>query len=518
MNSINILWADDEIDLLKPQMLFLKEKGYTVHPVTNGTDAVKACKEQQFDVVFLDESMPGLSGLQALMEIKAIDNNLPIVMITKNEAEDIMEEAIGSQIADYLIKPVKPNQILLTLKKIIDNKRLVSAKTTSDYQKEFQKIFATIQDSSSHTDWAEIYKTLVRWELDLGKSDTGEMANVLQMQKQEANTEFNKFVIKNYVKWLSKPDESTPIMSHNLLAKKVFPKLNKEVPTFLVVIDNLRLDQWKIIQPLVNEYFRFQEEETFYSILPTATQYARNAIFAGMLPLDIQKKFPDKWRNDDDEGGKNLFESDFLKDNIKRTVHADIKCEYIKITNHSDGKQMEDNILNYLKNDLVVIVYNFVDMLSHARTEMEVLKELASDEAAYRSLTLSWFDHSPLLNALKKLADKKVNIIFTTDHGTIRVKTPSKIIADRNTTTNIRYKNGRNLNYEPKDVFEIKRPIDAFLPAPNVSTTYVFAKEDTYLVYPNNYNHFVTFFKNTFQHGGISLEEMIVPLAFYTSK
>jgi DNA-binding response OmpR family regulator len=512
------LWADDEIDLLKPQMLFLKEKGYTVHPVTNGTDAVKACKEQQFDVVFLDESMPGLSGLQALMEIKAIDNNLPIVMITKNEAEDIMEEAIGSQIADYLIKPVKPNQILLTLKKIIDNKRLISAKTTSDYQKEFQKIFATIQDSSSHTDWAEIYKTLVRWELDLGKSDTGEMASVLQMQKQEANTEFNKFVIKNYVKWLSKPDESTPIMSHNLLAKKVFPKLNKEVPTFLVVIDNLRLDQWKIIQPLVNEYFRFQEEETFYSILPTATQYARNAIFAGMLPLDIQKKFPDKWRNDDDEGGKNLFESDFLKDNIKRTVHADIKCEYIKITNHSDGKQMEDNILNYLKNDLVVIVYNFVDMLSHARTEMEVLKELASDEAAYRSLTLSWFDHSPLLNALKKLADKKVNIIFTTDHGTIRVKTPSKIIADRNTTTNIRYKNGRNLNYEPKDVFEIKRPIDAFLPAPNVSTTYVFAKEDTYLVYPNNYNHFVTFFKNTFQHGGISLEEMIVPLAFYTSK
>ncbi len=518
MNSINILWADDEIDLLKPQMLFLKEKGYTVHPVTNGTDAVKACKEQQFDVVFLDESMPGLSGLQALMEIKAIDNNLPIVMITKNEAEDIMEEAIGSQIADYLIKPVKPNQILLTLKKIIDNKRLISAKTTSDYQKEFQKIFATIQDSSSHTDWAEIYKTLVRWELDLGKSDTGEMASVLQMQKQEANTEFNKFVIKNYVKWLSKPDESTPIMSHNLLAKKVFPKLNKEVPTFLVVIDNLRLDQWKIIQPLVNEYFRFQEEETFYSILPTATQYARNAIFAGMLPLDIQKKFPDKWRNDDDEGGKNLFEADFLKDNIKRTVHADIKCEYIKITNHSDGKQMEDNILNYLKNDLVVIVYNFVDMLSHARTEMEVLKELASDEAAYRSLTLSWFDHSPLLNALKKLADKKVNIIFTTDHGTIRVKTPSKIIADRNTTTNIRYKNGRNLNYEPKDVFEIKRPSDAFLPAPNVSTTYVFAKEDTYLVYPNNYNHFVTFFKNTFQHGGISLEEMIVPLAFYTSK
>jgi D-mannonate dehydratase len=252
--------------------------------------------------------------------------------------------------------------------------------------------------------------------------------------------------------------------------------------------------------------------------LPTATQYSRNAIFSGMMPLDIEKKYPDKWRNDDDEGGKNMFEADFLKDNVKRTFRDDIKCEYIKITNHQDGKELEDNIQNYMNNDLVVIVYNFVDMLSHARTEMEVLKELASDEAAYRSLTLSWFDHSPLYNALRKLVDRKVNLIFTTDHGTIRVKTPSKIIADRTTTTNIRYKNGKNLNYDARDVFEIKKPHEALLPAPNVSTAYVFAKEDIYLVYPNNYNHFVNFFKNTFQHGGVSLEEIIVPVAFYTSK
>jgi CheY-like chemotaxis protein len=518
MSAINILWADDEIDLLKPQILFLKEKGYEVFPVTNGHDAVKACKEHQFDVVFLDESMPGLSGLQALMEIKNIDNHLPIVMITKNEEEDIMEEAIGSQISDYLIKPVKPNQVLLTLKKIIDNKRLISAKTTADYQKEFQKIFSTIQDSSSYRDWCEIYKTLVRWELELGRSDTGEMSNIFQMQKQEANTEFFKFISRNYMKWMQKPDAETPVLSHNLLAGKVFPKISKDTPTLLVLIDNLRYDQWKTIQPLINETFRPVEEDLFYSILPTATQYSRNAIFAGMTPLEIEKKFPDKWKNDDDDGGKNLFEADFLQHNVKRTFKDPIKTDYVKITNHNDGRLFEENVLNYLNNDLTVVVYNFVDMLSHARTEMEVLKELASDEAAYRSLTLSWFDHSPLHNALKKLADKKVNIVFTTDHGTIRVKSPSKIIADRTTTTNIRYKNGKNLNYEARDVFDITRPHDACLPAPNISTTYVFAKDDVFLVYPNNYNHFVNFFKNTFQHGGISLEEIIIPIAFYTNK
>lgn len=518
MNHVHILWADDEIDLLKPQILFLEEKGYAVHPVTNGLDAIKSCKSQSFDVVFLDESMPGLSGLQALEEIKNIDPNLPVVMITKNEAEDIMEEAIGSQIFDFLIKPVKPNQILLTLKKLIDHKRLVSAKTTSDYQKEFQRIFANIQDSNHFEDWIAIYKTLVKWELDLGKFETGEMANVLQMQKQEANTEFNKFVIKNYLNWLNLPDEKTPLMSHKVLAQKVFPLIAKEKPTFLIVIDNLRLDQWKTIQPMVNEFFRLQEEDVFYSILPTATQYARNTMFSGMMPLEISKKYPNYWKNDDDEGGKNLYEDVFLQDHVKRSLHGNYKVEYVKITNHQDGKNLEENIHNYLNNDLTAIVYNFVDMLSHARTEMEVLKELASNELAYRSLTYSWFEHSPLFNLLKKISDKSVNVIFTTDHGTMRVKTPSKIVADRHTTTNLRYKNGKNLNYDAKQVFEIKKPAEAFLPSPNVSTTYVFAKEDVFLVYPNNYNHFVQFFKNSFQHGGISLEEMLVPIAVYSNK
>ncbi|MDX2002615.1 MAG: bifunctional response regulator/alkaline phosphatase family protein [Chitinophagales bacterium] len=518
MNKINILWADDEIEMLKPQILFLEQKGYQVTPVSNGRDAIERCREEEVDIVFLDESMPGMSGLETLAEIKTINAGLPVVMITKNEAEDIMEEAIGSQITDYLIKPVNPNQVLLTLKRIIDNKRLVSAKTSSDYQKEFQKIFSTIQDNLDFRQWSDLYKKLIYWELELSKSDAGGMKDVLTMQKQEANVEFNKFVTKNYLRWLDSDDKSTPVMSHTLMEKKIFPYMSKTVPTFLIVIDNLRLDQWKVIQPIIAESFRMVEDDTYYSILPTATQYCRNALFAGLLPLEIEEDFPKEWKNDEEEGGKNLHEELFMKSLFKRSFKDEIRSSYVKVTNNRDGKALEDEIHNYLSYDFVAIVYNFVDMLSHARTEMEVLKELAGDEAAYRSLALSWFEHSPLHNALKKLAGKNVNIIFTTDHGSIRVNTPSKCVADRATTTNIRYKNGKNLNFEPKDVFEIRNPHDAFLPKPHVSSTYIFAKEDKYFVYPNNYNHFVNFFRDTFQHGGISLEEIVIPFAVYSAK
>lgn len=520
MNNINILWADDEIDLLKPQILFLESKGYSIIAVTNGRDAIDKCKTEPVDVVFLDESMPGISGLEALAEIKRHRPSLPIVMITKNEEEDIMEEAIGSQITDYLIKPVKPNQILLTLKKIIDNKRLVSAKTNSDYQKEFQQIFSTIQDQLDHRQWMELYKKLIHWELELEKSSDNGMKEVLNMQKHEANVEFNKYIARHYIDWIKGKDKDAPIMSHQLMAEKIVPvvKADPKTPTIVVLIDNLRLDQWRTIQPMINESFRMVQDDSFYSILPTATQYSRNAIFAGMLPIDIEKHFPNEWKNDEDEGGKNLSEDVYLRSFLKRTFHEPIKSDYLKITNHADGKKLEDNVLNYLNNQLSVIVYNFVDMLSHARTEMEVLKELASDEAAYRSLTLSWFEHSPLHNALKKLAGKKVNIIFTTDHGTKRVQTPSKCIADRATTTNIRYKSGKNLNFDQRDVFEVKNPLDAGLPRQHVSSTFIFAREDKFFVYPNNYNHFVNYFRDTFQHGGISLEEVIIPFAVYTNK
>ncbi|MDE3142564.1 MAG: bifunctional response regulator/alkaline phosphatase family protein [Bacteroidota bacterium] len=518
MSIAKIIWVDDEIESLQSQKLFLESKGYEVITFNNGFDAIEFVKNNFADVVLLDESMPGISGLQTLAKIKEIKQHIPVVLITKNETETLMDEAIGSQISDYLLKPVNPNQVWLSLKKIIDNKRLVAEKTTTAYQQQFRDLFMALNDDPDFNQWMEIYKKIVYWELEMEKSDSPEMREIFASQKDEANAEFFKFVSKNYAKWVNPKSAEAPIMSHNLLQFKILPHVEKNIPTFFILIDNLRYDQWKTIQPIFAESFRILEEETFYSILPTATQYSRNAIFSGLLPIDIEKQFPEQWKNDEDEGGKNLFEEEFFKAQLKRLKKDDIKVSYTKVTNHSDGQNLVSNIHNLLSNDLNVIVYNFVDMLSHARTEMEVLKELASDETSYRSVTKSWFEHSALHQALKKIADKKIKLIVATDHGTVRVKTPCKVVGDKQTTTNLRYKHGRNLNYEPKEVLAFKDPREAGLPVPTVNSSFIFAKTDEYLCYPNNYNHYANYYKNSFQHGGISLEEMIVPIIKMESK
>ena len=403
-----ILWVDDEIDSLHSHILFLENKGYEVKAMTNGFDAIDFVKENPVDVVLLDETMPGITGLETLAKIKEANQQIPVVLITKNETENLMDEAIGRQITDYLIKPVNPNQVLLSLKKIIDNKRLVAETTTSAYQQQFRKLFMALNSNPDYTEWMDIYKKLVYWELEMEKSNSPEMQEVFQTQKQEANTEFFKFISKNYAKWVSPKATDAPVMSHNLLRNKVFPHLEKGQPLFFVLIDNLRFDQWKAIQPIFAESFRIQTEETFYSILPTATQYCRNAIFAGLMPVDIQKQFPDQWKNDDEEGGKNLAEEEFFRAQLKRLKMDNLKTSYTKVLNNQAGQDLVNNIHNLMNNDLNMIVYNFVDMLSHARTEMEVLKELAGDETSYRSITTSWFEHSPLHQALKKIADKKI--------------------------------------------------------------------------------------------------------------
>ncbi|HEY0299684.1 MAG TPA: response regulator [Arachidicoccus sp.] len=518
MSIAKIVWVDDEMESLKSQKIFLEQKGYEVETFANGFDAIEYIKKNTPDVVLLDESMPGISGLETLAQIKAISQQLPAVLITKNETENLMEEAIGSQIADYLIKPVNPNQVLLSLKKILDNKRLVAEKTTTAYQQEFRNLFLALNDNPDYNQWMDIYKKLVYWELEMEKSNSPEMQEVLQTQKQEANTEFFKFISKNYVGWVQPNAKSKPVMSFDLLKEKVVPLLDSGSPVFFVLIDNLRFDQWKTIQPSFAEDFKVVNEDSFYSILPTATQYCRNAIFAAMMPAEIEKKFPDKWKNDEDEGGKNLHEEDFLASFITRLQKKNIKFSYTKVVNNQDAQQLVNNIHNLLNNDLNIIVYNFVDMLSHARTEMEVLKELASDEIGYRSITKSWFDHSPLKQALKKIADKKIKLVLATDHGSVQVRTPYKVIGDKQTTANLRYKHGRNLNFNPKDVLAFKNPKEVGLPSPTVNSSFVFAKEDGFLCYPNNYNHYVNYYKNTFQHGGVSMEEMIIPVIQMESK
>jgi CheY-like chemotaxis protein len=518
MAIAKIIWVDDEIESLQSQKMFLESKGYEVVTFNNGFDAIEFVKNNFADVILMDESMPGISGLQTLARIKEIKQYIPVVLITKNETESLMDEAIGSQISDYLLKPVNPNQVLLSLKKIIDNKRLIAEKTTTSYQQQFRELFAALNDDPDFNQWMDIYKKIVYWELEMEKSNSPEMQEIFASQKEEANAAFFKFISKNYAKWVNPKSSEAPIMSHNLLQFKVLPHLQKGTPTFFILIDNLRYDQWKTIQPFFAESFRILEEETFYSILPTATQYSRNAIFSGLLPIDIEKQFPEQWKNDEDEGGKNLFEEEFFRAQLKRLKKEDIKSSYTKVLNHADGQNLVSTVHNLLNNDLNVIVYNFVDMLSHARTEMEVLKELAGDEISYRSVTKSWFEHSALHQALKKIADKKIKLIIATDHGTVRVKTPCKVVGDKQTTTNLRYKHGRNLNYEPKEVLAFKDPKEAGLPVPTVNSSFIFAKTDEYLCYPNNYNHYVSYYKNTFQHGGISLEEMIIPIIKMESK
>lgn len=510
MDSARILWADDEIDLLKPHIIFLESKGYQVVTSNNGDEAIDLVKEKSFDIVFLDEQMPGLSGIETLQKIKILHPNLPVVMITKSEEERIMEDAIGSNIADYLIKPVKPNQILLCLKKNLDNKKLISVKTNFDYQQEFRNLGMEMGSTYSSTGWTDIYRKLTGWDIKLGRSDDSGMQDVLAMQKEEANHAFSKFVEKNFVNWLQDNRSERPVMSHTLLKDRVFPLLESKTPLFLVVIDNLRYDQWKTLQPLMEEMYRVKKDELYYSILPTTTMYARNAFFAGLMPSEIKKKYPKFWLDEDQEGSKNQFESELLGENLRR--HGlQMKYSYNKVLNLGAAKKVLDNMSNLMQNQFNVIVYNFVDMLSHARTEMEIIRELASDEAAYRSLTLSWFEHSPLYDMIRYISDKGANLCITTDHGSVRVNNPVKVIGDKNTNSNLRYKVGKNLNYNAKEVLEVRNPDDVFLPKPTMSASYIFSQRNDFFVYPNNYNYYANYYKNTFQHGGISMEEMLIP-------
>ena len=517
MAKIKLLWVDDEIDLLKPHVIFLEAKDFEVSTTNNGDSAIDLVKENSYDIMFLDEQMPGLSGIETLSMIKRIVPNLPVVMITKSEEESIMDEAIGSQIADYLIKPVNPKQILSSVKKIIDKKRLVAEKTTSGYQSEFGKIGMMINDSLTYNDWVTVYKQLVYWELELSKTSESTMDEILKMQKTEANNIFARFIQKNYLDWFKKDISERPFLSPDIFKHKVFPAISEDRNTMVVLIDNLRYDQWKILQPVIREYYQVEKEELFFSILPTATQYARNAMFAGLMPSEIAKMYPHIWTNDDDDGGKNLYEEELLEKQIAR-LGLNLKFNYEKITNQKAGRKVVENFSNLLTKKLSVLVYNFVDMLSHARTDSEMIKELAADESAYRSLTLSWFEHSALLDFMKLAAKNNVKIILTTDHGTVRVSNPIKIVGDRATTTNLRYKSGKNLGYKSKEVFEILKPEQAYLPKSNVSSTFVFAQNDDFFAYPNNFNYYVSYYRNTFQHGGVSLEEMIIPVITLSPK
>ena len=512
MRKIKILWTDDEVEALKPHVFFLQEKGYEIDTCSNGNDTIDLVKQNRYDLIFLDENMPGLSGIETLKLIREVRTDIPVVMITKSDEEDLMETAIGSEIADYLIKPVKPMQILLAIKKILDQRRLVTEKTTTDYRQEFNRISGMISSASTFNDWTELYKKIVFWESELEKSTDPGMTDILKLQQNEANNSFSKFIIGNYLDWLKPENKNKPLLSPNLFSQKIFPNIIQNRPLFFILIDNMRYDQWKTISAELSGIYRVVEEELYYSILPTSTQFSRNSIFAGQMPSAIAELKPDLWINDDEETGKNNFEEDLFADQLKRKG-LKYKWSYNKISSNLEGKKVNEKSKSLLQNDINILVFNFVDMLSHARTEISMIRDLANDEPAYRSLTRSWFMHSSLFELLKTLSAFPVKVIFSTDHGTIRVQNPIKIIGDRKTSPNLRYKMGRNLDYDPKKVFELTNPEKALLPKSNLSSRYIFALNQDFLIYQNNYNHYASYYKDTFQHGGISMQEILIPIA-----
>lgn len=507
--AYRLLWADDEIELLNAHIIFLQGKGYEVTKVTNGPDAIEACRREAFDLILLDENMPGLTGLETLTTIKELHPATPVVMVTKSEEEDIMEQAIGSKIADYLIKPVNPHQILLALKKNIHSREIVAEKANSAYQQNFGRLSMQISDARSIEEWQEVYRKIVYWELELENADV-QMREMLKSQKEEANSMFGRFVKKSYMEWMASPREERPLMSNDLFRDRIFPLLDNGEKVFFIIIDNFRYDQWRVLAEEIGSDFAI-EEELYTSILPTATQYARNAIFSGLMPRQIKDMFPDLWVDEEDEEGKNLNEEELIATQIARYRRKDT-FSYSKVLTSAAADKYMDSINSLAKNDVNVLVINFIDMLSHARTESLMVRELAANEAAYRSITLSWLRHSAIKRLFSYLADNKYTVVITTDHGSIQVDTPTKVVGDKNTNTNLRYKLGKALNYSGKDVFEIKEPAKAFLPAPNLSTSYIFATGSNFFAYPNNYNYYVQYYKDTFQHGGISMEEMLIPL------
>ncbi len=505
----SILWADDEIDLLKPHILFLKSKGYDVITACSGRDALEMASEQPFDLIILDENMPGLTGLETLSRIKQERPHIPVIMITKSEEENIMDQAVGNKIADYLIKPVNPMQILLSIKKNLHSDELVSEKASSAYQKEFSNIAQQINTASSLTDWMDLYRKLVFWEMELSSAET-RMDEMLEMQKLEANQEFCKMVKRSYEDWITAEPSDRPLMSPDIFRRCIFPMLDNGDKVFFILIDNFRLDQWAAIKPALSDIFNWTEE-VYTAILPTATQYARNSIFSGLLPLQISQMFPELWVDEDEDEGKNLNEAPLIATQIERFRRRD-KFSYNKINDNAAAERLVRDFKQLLTNDLNVVVFNFIDMLSHARTESKMIRELAANNAAYRSLTESWFRHSGAIELFRAIARSGCKIVLTTDHGTIRADNPIKVVGERTTNTNLRYKVGKNLSYNPKQVYEIKRPERYGLPSPNISSAYIFATGRDFFAYPNNYNHYVQYYTGTFQHGGISMEEMLVPL------
>lgn len=512
--ATRILWADDEIDQLKAHILFLKDKGFDIHPVTNGSDAVDMVVNREFDLVFLDEQMPGMDGLQTLERIKDIAPLLPVVMITKSEEESIMEDAIGRHISDYLIKPVNPNQILLTVKRVLERRRIQSETASQRFLGRFGQLSRMVEEADTRTEWIEIYRQLLRWEHELKEGDDT-LQDILAEQFKQANAAFSRFVVRNYRGWLDGKEK--PVLSPDIFPNYVFPLLDRDRPVVFILIDCMRFDQWMEFERHLSPLFQI-DTDFYYSILPTATPYSRNAIFSGLYPSRIREAHPDLWEDDTDENSLNRHEEELLGRQLQRhrLPHS---FRYRKVLTAQDGRKSLTQLSESLQVPLSAFVYNFVDTLVHSRSDSDVLRELAPDARAFRSVADSWFQHSTLFQLFRELAAREVTVVVTTDHGSIRAMRDTLVYGDRHASVSLRYKHGRGLKAEdPSSVFTIDRPRDYLLPQSPQINSYLIALEDHYFVYPTQYHKYQNKYRDTFQHGGISMEEMILPVATLTPR
>lgn len=505
-----ILWVDDELDSLKPHLLFLEGKGFAVTGVMSGDDAIAAVRSTSFDLVLLDEMMPGRDGLSTLEGIKEISPHLPVVMVTKSEEERLMDQAIGKKIDDYVVKPVVPSQILSVIKRHLDSKKIIGSAATQRYISEVNRFNQRLYGPTSPEDWYEAARLAAQWHLNLDENPDQGLRDTHAGTVKEWNVEFTKYIESQYLKWLSSNDR--PMLSPDVIKATVIPELAQKRQVVFVLIDCLRLDQWLLIEPMLAEYFSIDRQH-YFSILPTATPFSRNSIFAGLFPDEIHKQYPELYTSVD-EGSLNRIEDRLLADQLVRNgIKLERPLRYEKVFDNTEAAEVGKRVADYFDAPLAAFVFNFLDILSHTRSTNFILRELASSETEFRSLMRTWFAHSPLFAMLKAYRQRNCTIIITTDHGSILCKRGTMAHGRRDTSTNLRYKYGDNLNADPKTSILVKKPGQWRLPQFTLSTTYLFAKDDHYFVYPNNYNEMVRQFQNSFQHGSISLEEMICPLA-----
>ncbi len=513
-----ILWADDEIDLLRPHQIFLKDRGYDITPVTNGDDAIALVQKRGFDAVLLDEMMAGRDGLSTLAAIKDINPHIPVIMITKNEEERLMEQAIGQRIDDYLTKPVNPSQILLACKKLLDARQIQKDRMGLDYAAASNRLRESLILAESWRDWIDLHVRLSEWDLELDRFYDPGLRTMHDDLRSACNLGFGKFVEDNYSQWVQ-DEEDSPTLSVDIVSEFVAPYVQDGQQVFFVVVDCMRLDHWLAILPLLSDIFDI-EQHYHYSILPTATPYSRNAIFSGLFPIDLAVLYPDEWQvARDDDMSRNRHEHQLLDQQLAEIdPELNLDTRYVKILDIAEGNRLAKKVHSYRSFPLMAVVVNFLDMLTHGRSESELLQEMAPNEPAYRSLTRSWFSHSSLFEMLRKLSETDSTVVLTTDHGCMLSARASLAYGNRDTSTGIRFKYGKNLRCDNRHAMHIRDPEAFGLPSVGQGTNYIICREDYFFVYPTNFNEYQAKYANSFQHGGISLEECILPVAIMRGK